>query len=518
MGASPGPRWILGERISLVEPGLELCMAREAAGGGAQVFLFQEIGAKPTACPALLAYARDYEKLDDPSLPAVIEPPSEQTPRLVLESASGPSLPEIADDTQGITEAWVLEACRQVLGAFQGLHDAGWRHGLLGPEFCRIRNEQSGGETDLRLLLYPPLEPPDASGTVQFTQTDRSSLARTLRCLANIASSIQVVTKPLPGDVQPLPPTGNDIAGAIRSLARRMEGGVTGGQPLTPGQALAEIRQMIRNQHQLRVNPAATPSGPPDDPFLEDDPEEIDQETSQLLARIVRKEMMDQKQGNWFQRLNRNPAFVIPAFLLVMGAIVYSLWPMSPDEMYRRGALLMESENQDDWYKAWDQYLSPLVKRFPDQAQRENMPLFQARMESLRRGKTADFEAKSFQNLSEGQRLFLEGVHLYQMGDIKTAREHWGRFVLAYEGVPEAQPWTRKAKEAIEDKLPFQKKGNSDERIPGDFLRALENIRDFKRMVPEKTYQKKVDALKELYKNDPESLKKIESVLGSPKP
>jgi len=115
-------------------------------------------------------------------------------------------------------------------------------------------------------------------------------------------------------------------------LARRIEGGVTGGEPLAPGQALSEIRQLIRNQHQLRVNPGAKLPNQPADPFLEEDPEEIDQETSQLLAQIVRKEMLDQKHGNWFQRLTRHPAFVIPAFILCIGSLVYLLWPMSPDE------------------------------------------------------------------------------------------------------------------------------------------------------------------------------------------
>lgn len=513
MGSAPGPRWINSERIAMVEPGLELCIAQESTGPGASVFLFQCSNTNSDTLKAFAEYTQEYEKLDDPSLPAVIEPPSPQANRLVLESGSGPSLPDIADDPKGISEGWVLEACRQVLSAFHGLYESGWRHGLLGPEYCRIRNDQSSRETDLRILLSPPLHAPDPLGTAIFSQTDRSSLARTLRCLANIASATQTVTKPLPNDVNPLPPTGNDTAGAIRSLARRIEGGVTGGEPLAPSQALSEIRQLIRNQHQLRVNPGAKLPNQPADPFLEEDPEEIDQETSQLLAQIVRKEMLDQKHGNWFQRLTRHPAFVIPAFLLCIGSLVYLLWPMSPDELYRHGSELMESDNRDDWNKGWDLYLEPLTKKFPEQADRDKMPEYREKLNQMQKGKFSEREAKAFQNLSEGQRLFLEGVHYYQMGNAAKAKAHWESFILAYEQVPEANPWVRKAREGVEEKLSFQKKASPEERLPGDFQNAINSILEEKKKGKEASFKGRIQALKTLYKNDPEALKKIDSAL-----
>ncbi len=519
MGATPGPRWIIGERVSLVDPGLELCLAQEAAGVGASVFLLQQATPGPETAQALAEYTREYEKLDDPSLPAIIEAPTPQSPRLVLEAASGPSLPDIADDPQGVSEGWVLEACRQVLSAFHGLYESGWRHDLLGPEFCRVRNEQSSGETDLRILLSPPLHFPDPLGTAVFSQLDRSSLARTLRCLANIASAIQVVTKPLPGDINPLPPTGQDIAGAIRSLARRLEGGVTGGEPLSPGQALSEIRQLIRGQHQLRVNPSAKPPSLPADPYLDEDPEEIDQETSQLLAQIVRKEMLDQKNGNWFQRLNRHPAFVIPAFILVIGALIYLLWPISADELYHRGSVLMDSEDKEDWTKGWDLYLEPLAKKYPEQAERERMAEFRGKIEVLRRGRISGREAKDFRSLSESHRLFLEGVHLYQMGSPKKAKAHWENFVKAYEKVPEASGWVDLAKEGIKEELLFQKKekGKTEEKVPPDFLGALHTVIEEKKKGMDSQYKPRLEALKSLYKNDPEAMDRIDSLLGKEK-
>lgn len=509
MGSPSESKWRITERICLAGSGLELWLGKEVKGTGSPIYAIRPSDSHPNSTSTLRDLGVAYGRLDDPSLPAVLEI-TQKPPLLILECPSGPSLQELMENSAGIKEGWVLEGCRQVLGFFTNLRDSGWHHGFLSPENCRIRDGSSRREEDLRIILPPPLLPPGIGNDPEIGESDRVGLARILRCLANIASAIQTVTKPLPMDTQSLPPTGPDIAGAIRSLARRLEGGAGEGIPIDPSLALAEIRQLIRNQHQLRVSPPRTqvPKSANQIPL---DPAEFDEETSDLLAKMVRREMLELKAGGWFARLTRHPAFVIPMFLITVSALVYLLLPTSAAELYQRGYALMETENPDDWQRGWDMYLSPLESRFPDQAHKERMDEYRERIRRMRDRKTTDREARFFQGLAESQRQFLEGIHLYQTGKLPEAKAKWQKVIDCYDAVPEALPWVQLAREALGEKLTIQA-SKAPEKLPSDFLGALDKIHHEIRQGKTNSARARLEALRELHKDDPVLLEKMKSI------
>lgn len=509
MGSPTESKWRITERVCLASSGLELWHGRELKGIGSPIYAIIPTESKPDSDLKLKELGVAYGRLDDPSLPAVLD--ITQNPAfLVLECPSGPSLQELMENPAGLREGWVLEGCRQVLGFFTNLRDAGWHHGFLSPENCRIRDGSSRSEEDLRIILPPPLIPPGTLSNSEVEDSDRVGLARILRCFANIASAIQTVTKPLPTDTQPLPPTGPDIAGAIRSLARRLDGGAGNGKPIDPSLALAEIRQLIRNQHQLRVSQPKVqpPKSANQTPF---NPAEIDEETSDLLAKMVRREMLQLKAGGWFARLTRHPAFVVPMFLVTVSVLVFLLLPTSAAELYQRGSALMDSDNPDEWQRGWDMYLSPLESRFPDQAHRDSMDEYRERIRRMRDRKTTDREARFFQGLAESQRQFLEGIHLFQTGMVQEAKVKWQKVIDCYDGVPEALPWVQLAREALGEKLGIQA-SKSPEKLPSDFLGALDKIHSEIRQGKTSSAKARLDALRQLHKEDPVLLEKMKNI------
>lgn len=516
MGSPPETKWRISERVFLATSNLELWVGKELKGTGSPIYAIRTSDSHLDSTKILNDFGVAYGRLDDPSLPAVLD--ITQAPNLlILECPYGPSLQELMESPTGIKEGWVLEACRQVLGVFTNLRDAGWHHGFLSPENCRIRDGSSRNEEDLRIILSPPLIPPASASNVggnvsnsEFEESDRAGLARILRCLANIASAIQTVTKPLPTDTQPLPPTGPDIAGSIRSMARRLEGGAGSGKPMDPSLVLAEIRQLIRNQHQLRVSHSKV-QVPKSATQVPVDSSEFDEETSDLLAKMVRREMLQLKAGGWFARLTRHPAFVVPMFLITVSALVFLLLPTSAAELYQRGSALMESENPEDWQRGWDMYLSPLESRFPEQAHKDGMDEYRERIRRMRDRKTTDREARFFQGLAESQRQFLEGIHFYQTNKLTEAKAKWQKVIDCYDGVPEALPWVQLAREALGEKLSIQASKSVD-KLPSDFLSALDKIQNEIRQGKTKSAKVRFESMKELYKDDPNLLDRLKSI------
>jgi hypothetical protein len=58
--------------------------------------------------------------------------------------------------------------------------------------------------------------------------------------------------------------------------------------------------------------------------------------------------------------------FLAMCLLLVIGGVTWAMWPPGESELYTQAALLMKSEDEADWFAAREQYLLPLIERFPD--------------------------------------------------------------------------------------------------------------------------------------------------------
>jgi serine/threonine-protein kinase len=58
--------------------------------------------------------------------------------------------------------------------------------------------------------------------------------------------------------------------------------------------------------------------------------------------------------------------FLALCLLLVVGGVTWALWPPNEAELYTSAQELMKSDDDADWFTAREEYLLPLIQRFPD--------------------------------------------------------------------------------------------------------------------------------------------------------
>ena len=88
----------------------------------------------------------------------------------------------------------------------------------------------------------------------------------------------------------------------------------------------------------------------------------IDENRPELQKLLRKKKKKKKKAVPFYERI----WFLAACLLLVIAAIVWGLWPLSEEELVSRAQPLMESEDITDWRTAREEYLDPLLERFPE--------------------------------------------------------------------------------------------------------------------------------------------------------
>src|SRR5207302_1735396 len=63
-----------------------------------------------------------------------------------------------------------------------------------------------------------------------------------------------------------------------------------------------------------------------------------------MMSRLVRAELEAQQQGGPIARLFNRPIVLVTLLAACVGVLAWGLWPLSQEELFRRGAKGMESE------------------------------------------------------------------------------------------------------------------------------------------------------------------------------
>ena len=77
--------------------------------------------------------------------------------------------------------------------------------------------------------------------------------------------------------------------------------------------------------------------------------EEVGPGPATLMSQLVRQELERLNRGGPITRLLNRWFVVLPLFLLVLGILVWTFWPLGPEKMFERGAELMGSTDPADW-------------------------------------------------------------------------------------------------------------------------------------------------------------------------
>jgi hypothetical protein len=206
---------------------------------------------------------------------------------------------------------------------------------------------------------------------------------------------------------------------------------------------------------------------------------------------------------------------VIPLFLVAVTALILPfVWPSrSADELFASAQPLLASENPDDWDVAFEKYLDPLARKYPDQYKEE---IAAARMRVLDRRelRRAITDGTKADPRTEAQRGYLLGLRLAQAGDADAARRTWTAVATAFGSVESERRWVDLSRAGLESlNQPINRMQHVQfDRAP--VLRALEYAKALAAAGKHAEAKAVFDALTTLTDRDPALRKMIEEARG----
>ncbi len=213
-------------------------------------------------------------------------------------------------------------------------------------------------------------------------------------------------------------------------------------RPGDAGSLARRLESIRRKMERVAANAAA----PGSLPVLDASPEG----SATLMSRLMRAELDRQNRGGPIRRFLNRPAVLATLFVLCVGIIVWTFWPKSAAYLYEKGSALMASEDPDDWARAWNDYLEPLSKRYPDNPYQSDLARFHARYQGYLDERSAARAARLAGPMTEAQWFFYDGLRRRQVGDEAGARRVWRQLVEAFGPVRSERPWVRKAQQELD--------------------------------------------------------------------
>ena len=216
-----------------------------------------------------------------------------------------------------------------------------------------------------------------------------------------------------------------------------------------------------------------------------------------LINKLVRADLDAQGRGGVIARFFNRPLVLVALLLFCVGTLAWGLWPLGSEELYRRGAKLMESESLFDMTRAWTEYLQPLEERYPDHRHKEQVAQFRQKWETAKAP-----------HVSEAQRFFLQGELLQKQGNPAAAQQTWRNLIDAFAEVKGEEAWVDRAHKALTDQ---EKAGvNKDRWISA--RKALDRADELRREGKRAEAERIWTGLEQLYGNDPSAMEILQAV------
>jgi hypothetical protein len=148
--------------------------------------------------------------------------------------------------------------------------------------------------------------------------------------------------------------------------------------------------------------------------------------------------------------LLKRPLVVIPLFLVAITALVLPfVWPSkSADELFEAAQPLLASENPDDWDVAFEKYLDPLARKYPDRY-KEEIAAARVRIRDLRDLRRGVEEGGRPDVRTPAERAYHRGLRLARDGETTEARATWEALVAAFGSVENERRWVDLARAGL---------------------------------------------------------------------
>jgi hypothetical protein len=522
LGERLGP-WIIEEELGHGGMG-SVWRARRApdAPGEPEVAAIKVLAPELAADPGLRErFQREIEilqKLSHPNIVKLLDSSTEgNRVWFAMEYVPGQSLETVREDRGRLTWQEVLQIALEVAPALRHAHNHGVIHRDLKPSNLILGPESTIKLTDFGIasLFSGPhitvagavvgtaeyLSPEQAAGKQVTPRSDLYSLGVVLYTLVTGRT-------PFEGELvdllhkhrfaQPespsrwVPELPADFEDIICELLEKDPGR----RPPDAG-VLGRRLEGLRRRMQFKAAQAkmetAAPSGvtPSDSPRRGEGP-------ATLMSRLMRAELNRMNRGGPIKQFFNHPIVIVVLFILTLGTIIWTFWPLSAEDLFARGAALMQSEEPYDWDRGWTEYLDVLEKKYPE-FRKDEVASFRRQWENRQLEKESALAARHAGPMSEAQWFYREGQRLRQVGKEQEARRMWQALIDVFGQVPGEGPWVRLAEKEM--------KAGKDERPVPRNLSSLRTAVNRVRQLRQDGKAQEADALRrsllDLYRDDP---------------
>jgi hypothetical protein len=217
-----------------------------------------------------------------------------------------------------------------------------------------------------------------------------------------------------------------------------------------------------------------------------------------IASRLVRQELIELNKGGPIQRFFNHPFTLVLMLAACVGLIAWGLTRKKPtaEELFAAAEPLMRSDQAADWRRASSEYLEPLTERFPDDPHRDEIAVFQRRMQDV------DRQDKALKQTdwpkSEAERFYRQGLLTLQSGDPSAARRIWSSLVQSFGNLPAERRWVDLAERGL-SRLGEPTHGDRFASAQAALADARKLQADGKRTEAERIWQ----GLESLYRDDP---------------
>jgi serine/threonine protein kinase len=252
------------------------------------------------------------------------------------------------------------------------------------------------------------------------------------------------------------------------------------------------IWSALERRGQLAKKPAL-PVAPEDDAPPDEEvgearlPEDIPQAPTPLLKR-------------WY--------VVAPLFAACVLLILWAFFWRGPsaEELMSQARPLLESDNPADWDRAWNEYLEPLSRKYPDKFTDE-VKEAKRRIDTKGEMHRAFLAGRGARYPSEAERFYHEGLRLVQSGEFAAARRVWDNLIRAYEQVESEKRWVALAREGsrrIEERSNQAPRPSSNPTFTDLVRPVVDEVRRSRAAGKTAEADAMVRALEFLYRDDPD--------------
>jgi serine/threonine protein kinase len=177
--------------------------------------------------------------------------------------------------------------------------------------------------------------------------------------------------------------------------------------------------------------------------------------------------------------------------LLVVAALIYGLWPTSPETVLGEVQVQVEQSNWNDA----DAKLNRHAGKFTESPYRERAAELREKIKqgmALKQLPRATGTVSFVPPSGEAERLFRRGIMEYYQGQSEKAKRTWEQLIVAFADIPSQATWVQQARRALDDaakaRPTYQELedalARAEKEKPEEARKRLENLRDLYAELP----------------------------------